>query len=157
MALVGFRIDDRLLHGQVVENWIEELRPDRLVVADDRAAADPLTRQLYEAAIPGGIDLVVVPVAAARAAVSGFAGRVFLIVGSAAEALTLVEAGIAAAEITVGGLHTEGGRELVNFIYADDRDREALRRLAAAGVTLIAQDVPRRRRQDLALLLGAGA
>ncbi len=155
MTLVGFRIDDRLLHGQVVENWIEALRPDVIVVASDRVAGDAFTRELYAAALPPGIRLVVAPIPAAAAAARDSTERVLLITGSAGDALALVGAGVAVSAVTVGGVHHAGGKErILDFVYLDDDDREALRRLHAAGIALVAQDVPRRRPADLAPLLG---
>lgn len=156
MDHLAFRIDDRLLHGQVIENWLEELRPARVVVASDRAADDPVVCHLYEAAMPSDVELVVSPVAEAAAAVSSSPGPVYLIVGSAADALILVrDAGIAAGTIVVGGLHAEGGRQLADYVYADREELAALASLARGGATMIAQDVPRRRPVDLTILLAA--
>jgi mannose/fructose/N-acetylgalactosamine-specific phosphotransferase system component IIB len=155
MARIDFRIDDRLLHGQVVENWLETLRPDLVVVANDRAAADPFIRELWKAALPPGIALAVEPLTGAGARVNDSSGRVLVIAGTAADALVLVRGGISVAAITVGGIHHAGGRERVlDFVYLDAADRAALHRLLAAGITLVAQDVPSRRPTDLAPLLG---
>jgi mannose/fructose/N-acetylgalactosamine-specific phosphotransferase system component IIB len=154
MTPIAFRIDDRLMHGQVVENWIEALRPGLVVVANDRAAADPFTRELYAAALPPGVLLAVEPLARAAARVRAFSGRVFVIAGAAADALALVAGGIAVTEITVGGIHHAAGKERVlEFVYLDAADRAALRELVAARIALVAQDVPSRRPVDLAPLL----
>ena len=154
MTLAGFRIDDRLLHGQVVETWIDELRPRHVVVANARVVGDRITRELWEAAMPSGVTLEVVLVEAAPAAVVGAEGRVLLIVESPADALVLVEAGVQPEAITVGGLHHAGGKEkLLEFVWVDAAERAALRRLAAAGIALVAQDVPRRHPRDLGALL----
>lgn len=156
MDLLGFRIDDRLLHGQVIENWLAELRPARVVVASDRAARDPMVCHLYKLAMPGEVELVVLPVAEAAAAVSGSPGPVYLIVGSAVDALTLVRhGGIPVGTVVVGGLHAEGGRELADYVFASPEDLAALESLARDGATMIAQDVPRRRPVDLTILLAA--
>jgi len=154
MTLAGFRIDDRLFHGQVVENWIDWLRPGLVVVANARVVGDPITRELWEAAMPSGVTLEVLPVEAAAAAIARAAGRVLLIVESPADALVLVEAGVRPEAITVGGLHHAGGKEkLLEFVWVDEADRAALRRLAAAGIALVAQDVPGRHPRDLRPLL----
>jgi mannose/fructose/N-acetylgalactosamine-specific phosphotransferase system component IIB len=156
MSLVGFRIDDRLLHGQVIENWIESLRPELVVVANAGAAGDPLIRRLYAAAMPPGIGLEVAPIAGAAAIASRAAERVLLIVGSPADALAVIEAGVRPEAITVGGLHHAGGKtRLLDFVYVDEGDREALQSLVALGLKLIAQDVPRHRPRDLAPLVAS--
>ncbi len=156
MSLVGFRIDDRLLHGQVVENWIEALRPGLIVVANDRAAADAFTQELYAAALPPGVRLIVAPLPAAWAAAREFGGRVFMIAATPADALALVELGLDTDTITIGGLHHASGKERVlDYVYLDGTDRDHLRRLSGRGMVLVAQDVPKRRAIDLAPLLDA--
>jgi mannose/fructose/N-acetylgalactosamine-specific phosphotransferase system component IIB len=155
MTPIDCRLDDRLLHGQVVENWIEILRPDLILVANDRVAGDPFTRELYAAALPPAVALAVEPLACAAARLRAAAGRVLLIAGSAADALALVREGIGVDRIVVGGLHHAPGKERVlDFVYLDAADRAALRALAAAGIALVAQDVPSRRPTDLTPLLG---
>jgi mannose/fructose/N-acetylgalactosamine-specific phosphotransferase system component IIB len=157
MTLVGLRIDDRLLHGQVVENWIEALRPRRVLVANDAAARDPILAELYLASIPPGVEIQITPLAGAAALIRSALDPLFVLVGSPADALTLVEDGVTLERIVVGGLHHEPGREkLLEFVYLGDRDRAALLELLARGIALVGQDVPRRHPVDLEpLLLGA--
>lgn len=56
------RIDDRLIHGQIMAVWVRVLSIDHLVVADDTAAADSFSRQLMQLAMPVGIRLTVVAI-----------------------------------------------------------------------------------------------
>jgi mannose/fructose/N-acetylgalactosamine-specific phosphotransferase system component IIB len=155
MGVVGFRIDDRLLHGQVVENWLEVLRPKRVVVVSDGAFADALLLELYRAALPPGVNVEVLPVAGAAARIAALAREpVLLLAGSPADALALVEDGVQVASIIVGGLHHAPGRERVlDFVYLSAADRAALAALRARGVALVAQDVPCRTAVDLSPLL----
>jgi mannose/fructose/N-acetylgalactosamine-specific phosphotransferase system component IIB len=154
MPLVGFRIDDRLLHGQVVENWVEALRPRRILVANDAAARDGLLAELYQASLPPGTAVEVLPVAGAAAVIGAARDTVLVLVGSPRDALGLVEAGVAPGEIVVGGLHHGPGRKkLLEFVYIGDGDREALQALQARGIPLVAQDVPRHPPIDLGPLL----
>ena len=48
MNLVHVRIDDRLVHGQVTVGWSKHVRPTRIIVADDNAAANPLRRGVLQ-------------------------------------------------------------------------------------------------------------
>ena len=54
------RVDDRLVHGQVTQGWGNHLHPDRLVIANDRVAADEWERSLYEASVPESMQVSVV-------------------------------------------------------------------------------------------------
>jgi mannose/fructose/N-acetylgalactosamine-specific phosphotransferase system component IIB len=158
MTLAGFRIDDRLLHGQVVENWLEVLRPKRVLVVSDRAFGDPLLLELYRAALPPGIGVEVLPVAGAAARIAATAREpVLVITASPEDALAILEEGAAVERVVVGGLHHAPGRlRVLDFIYLGAADRAALAALRARGVRLVAQDVPRRAEVDLGPLLDSG-
>ena len=48
--VILFRIDDRLIHAQVVVGWGRRLRPDRIVLADDAVRAEEWEKELYASA-----------------------------------------------------------------------------------------------------------
>ena len=60
--IVWSRIDSRLIHGQVIEAWLPHLGVRRVVVADDEASLDPLTKAAYGLAIPEDVELVLAPI-----------------------------------------------------------------------------------------------
>jgi mannose/fructose/N-acetylgalactosamine-specific phosphotransferase system component IIB len=146
------RVDDRLIHGQVVVAWGQRLRPARIWVVDDAAAADAWEREALAMSAPG-IEVRVMTVAEAAsgfAAESEAAGGAFLLVRGLQAALALVESGAAVTAYTIGGLHYAPGKTKVNeYVYLDDPDRRAARALLARGVQLLAQDVPGTRPQPL--------
>ena len=152
MSWILHRVDDRLIHGQVVIAYGSRLRPARIWVADDAAASSSWERSLLLSAAPG-IEVRVVNVAAAAAAYAEEAaapGGAFLLVRDLASARALVEAGAAVPAWNLGGLHYAPGKEKVNeYIYLDESDRSAARALAARGVELVVQDVPASRAQRL--------
>jgi mannose/fructose/N-acetylgalactosamine-specific phosphotransferase system component IIB len=155
MSWILQRIDDRLIHGQVLVAWGGRLSPDRIWLADDAVAASEWERELYLDAAPG-IEVRVVSVAEAAAAYATEAaapGGAFLLVRDLATARRLVEAGADVHAFNVGGLHYAPGRTKLNeFVYLDDADRESARALLARGITLEAQDVPASRAQSLVAL-----
>ncbi len=152
MSWILHRVDDRLIHGQVLVAWGQRMRPARIVVADDDSAANDWERELLESASPDSQVKVVslADAAAGYAAEAAAQGGAFLLVRSLRAALTLVEAGAAIHVLNLGGIHYAPGRTKVNeYLYLDDQDREAARALLARGVALEAQDVPHTRPQSL--------
>ena len=145
MSWLLHRIDDRLIHGQVLVAWGARLSPQRIVIVDDEVAASEWERQLYTDAAPG-IEVRVVSVADAAAAYSAEAeapGAAFLLLRGLPAALALVEAGAPIARFNVGGLHHAPGKTKVGeYVYLDDADRAAARALHARHVALEVQDVP---------------
>ncbi len=152
MSWTLHRIDDRLIHGQVLVAWGGRLSPARMWIADDAVAASDWERQLFLDAAPG-IEVRVVPVAEAAAAHAAEAvapGGAFLLVRDLASARRLVEAGAKVATLNVGGIHYAPGRQKVHdYVYLDDADRANARALLAAGVRLEVQDVPASKPQSL--------
>ena len=155
MSWVLHRIDDRLIHGQVLVAWGSRLDPARIWVVDDGVAASDWERDLFRDAAPG-IDVRVASVAdaaAAHAAEVAARGAAFLLVRDLATARRLVEAGARVAEWNVGGLHYAPGKDKVNdYVYLDAADRADARALLLAGVGLVVQDVPASRPETLVTL-----
>ena len=145
MSWVLHRIDDRLIHGQVLVAWGSRLDPARIWVVDDGVAASEWERQLFQDAAPG-IDVHVATVeeaAVAYASEAAAAGNAFLLVRDLATACRLLAAGARAHEWNVGGLHYAPGKDKVNdYVYLDAADRADARALLRQGATLTVQDVP---------------
>ena len=57
------RVDNRLIHGQVVEAWLPHLKVSRVVVADDEAASSPLIRAAMALAVQSAIEVQILPLA----------------------------------------------------------------------------------------------
>jgi PTS system mannose-specific IIB component/fructoselysine and glucoselysine-specific PTS system IIB component len=152
MSWVLHRIDDRLIHGQVLVAWGSRLSPARIWVVDDGVAASGWERELFRDAAPG-IEVRVATVAEAaeaHAAEATAAGSAFLLVRDLATARRLVEAGARVQDWNVGGLHYAPGKDKVNdYVYLDAADRDDARALLKAGAGLVVQDVPASRPQTL--------
>ena len=157
MSIALVRIDDRLIHGQVVESWIPWARAEAVCVVSDAAAGDPTQRALMELAIPEGVELRVLSVAEGIEFLSRDGGgerRVFVLAPGPREILSLLQAGIRFARVNVGGLHYSAGRvQLGKVVYISEEERGALRAIAAQGVILEGRGVPSDEAMDLAQLL----
>lgn len=155
MSWLLHRVDDRLIHGQVLVAWGQRLRPARMWLVDDAVAASDWERQVYEDAAPG-MDVRVTDVAgaaAAHAAEAAAPGGAFLLVRDLATARRLVEAGAVVPAFNLGGLHYAPGKDKVcEYVYLDDADRADARALLARGVALEVCDVPASRAQPLEAL-----
>lgn len=159
MRTVLARIDDRLVHGQVVMGWIPHVRAEVVLVASDSAAKDETLKALMQLAMPEDVELMVLSVAqaAAKLALRDDARRVLVLAPGPAEALGLLEAGAPLSEINVGGLHYTAGRvQLGKAIFLSDDDKDALRRIAERGVRLEGRALPGDDRLDIMDLIGIG-
>jgi mannose/fructose/N-acetylgalactosamine-specific phosphotransferase system component IIB len=140
------RIDDRLIHGQVVLGWVPVVKPDRIVVACNRVAASDWERRFYASCVPPEVrtSFFSVDEAAQQIASAPYNDEQLLVLFESAEDVwKLFNAGIGLKEVNVGGLHyREGSIELLPFVFVTPEERTYLRELVKRGITLSAQDVP---------------
>ena len=52
MNIVLNRIDERLIHGQVLVSWAKKLSVRRIVIVDDRCAEDALAKTVLSLSVP---------------------------------------------------------------------------------------------------------
>lgn len=154
------RVDERLIHGQVVVGWGGPLHADRIVVVDDAIAASSWEQELYCLGVPPEMEASFATVEEARGEVAEWrrAGpRVIALVRDIPTALRLAEGGVLRGdEVNLGGIHhAEGRRRVLPYLHLDDGDREALRRLSREGAVVTARDLPATRPVPLEELLAA--
>lgn len=146
MPIALFRVDDRLVHGQVVIGWGRPLGADFVVVVDDALAASAWEQDLYRMGVPEGLDLAFCTVADAVRRAPEWAvrpGAGILLTGSIAAMRALRDAGWAIPRVNLGGIHAGPGRsERLPYLFLSPADLADLRALAASGVVVTAQDVP---------------
>jgi PTS system mannose-specific IIB component len=157
VPLVLARVDDRLIHGQVVVGWARALEADCLVVANDAVAADPMQRQLLPMAVPPQIKVGIYRVAEAVEALKGGkyeSRRVILLFASLADALAYAQAGGPLERLNLGGIRLSPGRQQLRTAVAlAPADVDAARALIALGARLDIQMVPGDAPEALAPLL----
>jgi len=146
MSIVLIRIDDRLIHGQVVEGWLRVVRADRIVVACDEAARDPLQVSLMKLAVPSGIHVSVLNL---RDAGEGLrtrrwkADRILVLLPGVREACLLVESGVPVESINLGGQHDAPGRTSVTpFLFLSTEDRRGIASLLSRRISLEVRALP---------------
>ena len=137
MTLKLVRVDDRLIHGQVVAIWLKALNAKRIVIVDDKTARDEFLREILMLAAPAGVPVEVHDVAAGTERVRELVTDpepVFVIVRSPLTALRIREAGVDFPLLNVGGIGAGPGRKpLYRNISASPEEVQAMRRLEEMG------------------------
>ncbi len=151
------RIDDRLIHGQVVAGWCPVINPDRLILCNDDIAGSDWECQLYRDAA-ADYDTSVCSVKQTVELLKGAQlknQRVFIVVNSPAAVVQLLDSGVEFNKVIVGGLHFQPGkRKVADFIYIDDGDLMHFQTLLNRNIILEGRDVPNCKPIDIPALLG---
>ena len=151
------RIDDRLIHGQIVASWINVLRCSTIIVADDKAAKDELQKMMLEMACPPNIKLEIKTIdQAAELLTSGGLDRskVLLIMRNSASALRLMEKDVGIDKINVGNVSSGSGRKkYTKSVWLNEQDIAEYKALRDRGIELEIQIVPSEKAQNMAAML----
>lgn len=144
--VVNARIDERLIHGQVAGIWSSTLGTQRIIVANDEAAADDLQRSALRMAAPQSMRLSVLTASeAAKNINAGKYGkqRVFLLFKNPIDMKRFIEAGGQLTTVTVGNMsHKTNSSEVTKNIYVTANEKGIFNDIASAGVEIVAQLVP---------------
>jgi PTS system mannose-specific IIB component/fructoselysine and glucoselysine-specific PTS system IIB component len=154
VSIALYRVDDRLIHGQVVVGWGQPLACAFIVLVDDEVRDSDWEQDLYRMGVPDHIEVVFASVreAAERLAAWDADPRVgILLIGDIETAASLLALTPQVRRLNIGGVHHRPGRiERLRYVYLTPTEGERLREIAARGVTVTAQDVPTARAVPLA-------
>ncbi|HET9011104.1 MAG TPA: PTS sugar transporter subunit IIB [Gemmatimonadaceae bacterium] len=158
MTIVLNRIDDRLIHGQVVVGWGQPLDVKFIVLVDDAVAASDWEQELYRMGVPPEMEVRFHSAADAAPLLDGYRTEHrpgILLTGDIATMRELVERG-GVREVNVGGIHHRAGRtQHLRYVFLTADEQQALRGLAERGAVVTAQDVPAARAIPLEELLAS--
>ena len=158
MTLVLNRIDDRLIHGQVVVGWGQPFNVQFIVLVDDSVASSDWEQELYRMGVPPDMEVRFHSVADAARLLDAYRTEKrpgILLTGDIDTMRALVDqAGVR--DVNIGGIHHRAGRtQHLRYVFLTPEEEEALRAIAALGAVVTAQDVPAARAVPLEELLAA--
>lgn len=146
MGIEVCRIDDRLIHGQVVVGWGQPLGLAFIVLVDDEVAASQWEQELYRMGVPPEMEVCFETVASAIGRMAEYQARPdagLLLTGDTETMRQLVEGGAAITKVNLGGVHHRAGRKArLRYVFLDPGEEQDLTAIATRGVEVTAQDVP---------------
>jgi PTS system mannose-specific IIB component len=144
MPIVLARVDDRLLHGQVLEGWAPHVQADTIAVVSDSVYLEKDRCRLMELITPEHIHFEVLPLADLEQFLSRYSNsRILLLFAGLDEVMSVLEAGVDLGNINIGNLHNvKGGTEITPSVFLNSQDLEMIRHLVQKGVTVEAREVP---------------
>ncbi|HEU5185006.1 MAG TPA: PTS sugar transporter subunit IIB [Gemmatimonadaceae bacterium] len=146
MPIDLYRIDDRLIHGQVVVGWGQPLNLGFIVLVDDEVAGSEWEQELYRMGVPPEMDVFfATPDDAARQLEQWQSDQRpgILLTGDIETMRRLIQLAPSIKAVNLGGIHHRAGRTLkLRYVYLSPQEEEALRKLEENGIVVTAQDVP---------------
>lgn len=140
MSFGLWRIDDRLIHGQVATRWTKETGVKRIIVVNDNVVKDKTRATMLKQAVPPGVTAHVVSVDKMMRVYNNpeYAGdKVMLLFTNPSDALELVRRGVPIKSINIGGMAYKEGRVMLDMsVSVDEKDIEAFKELDSRGIEM---------------------
>ncbi len=140
------RVDDRLIHGEVVTAWTPTMRGNRIMIIDDDVVRDEFNVRVVKALAPAGTKVIVYSVekAAEKLMVPGVDGeRIIILTKTPITFNRLIKAGVPIKEVNLGGAGIRGERKpFINNVALDPEEVKACEEMLNAGVRVYYQLVP---------------
>ena len=148
------RVDDRMLHGQVAVTWVSQVAPDAILIANDEAATNEMSKLAFKMAKPAGVKLAIKTVKDAAVLLNDprtKKSRIFLILRTVQDALELAKTtGSQIQIINIGGVKKkEGSRQVAANVHMNEEDIAALRELNSLVDKVEIQMVPSESKTDV--------
>ena len=144
--MIWFRIDNRLIHGQIIETWLPYTRATRLVVCNEDLAKDGLRQQIMLLAVPSRITVDFAAPGALDQLLKKLHmhdERILVIFADCSDAKAAHDAGVHFAMLNIGNMHYAPGKQQVcGHAAFSPEDSSCLRSFADMGVNLDFRCVP---------------
>lgn len=146
MTLV--RIDNRLIHGQIIETWLPYTGASVVVVANDELSSDALQQEIMSLAIPQSVTSVFVSIDGLAMEMSALssepdAGSILVLFSNCSDAKRAYEAGFDFENLNIGNVHYSPGKKQISpSVALSGEDESCLKQLSRKGVVLDFRCVP---------------
>lgn len=152
-----FRIDDRLIHGQVVLGWAKYLQSKQVILCDDDVAGNDWEVELYLSCVPADLKAQILDVSTTSKLLrNGLpdADKTILLIKSPEILCCLIDKGYLPAHVNLGGLHFgENRKKYLSYVFLSDEEIARFRECIERGIDIYCQDVPNAHKYYLSELL----
>ena len=126
--LVLTRIDNRLIHGQIVQGWLPALQVSEVLVVSAKVAGKPFLQKMLRLALPSGYKLTVLGAKEAAEYIAKDTENVFVIIEDILLLHNMLKEGFAPKVITLGNtLFMEGKKQYSQGVFLSEEEVKELK------------------------------
>lgn len=157
--IVLTRIDDRLIHGQVMTAWVKNVRSNRIAVVDDETAKDEFMKSVLSMSVSSGITLGIYTVEEGMQKLSDLShyaekDRIIILAKGPMVLKKLIDGGVEIKKIIIGGMGANRERKvLFKNISATEEEKRTLKELKEMGIKTSIHIIPDQKEVQLDKLL----
>jgi len=157
MDIALVRVDNRLVHGQILEAWVPFTKSSTIVIVDDHVASDLFRETVIKMAVPREIEVIISNVedfANSYKYTRGHGRKAIVLFSSIADALRAFQGGFAFDRLNIGNVYSEEClKQCSPSVMLDEEDVKTIRTLLDEGVNIDVRCVPREKPIDMRKML----
>ena len=138
-----FRVDERLIHGQVLLKWLKKTGCERLFIVVNQVAADPVFQSVLKMSVPGNVKAEFLTVIEGRTKIREDTEDIFILIKELETVCRLADAGILTESVNIGRLpYMRGKKKICDNVFIGEKEGEEMMRLLDQGTKIFVQMVP---------------
>lgn len=153
MGIEIVRIDDRLIHGQIVQGWLKTVDINKILIVSDEVANDNMQQVLLAMAVPSMVQLVIRRVKDAGYEISNDVyekDKLMMLFSNPQDIVRMIESGVKFSSVNVGGMHfSHGKKQLLSNLSVDADDLKSFLILISYGIELESRALPQDERYNV--------
>lgn len=150
--IVFCRIDDRLIHGQVVTTWVNVKQIESIIVVNDKVANDKIQKNILTMAAPQGIRVHAFGVEqfVNITKTTPIKKRTMLLFTDSIDVNRVIQMGVDIEEVNIGGMrYQEGRKQFTKALSMNPKEEEAFKEMLDKGIQITIQMVPNDEKKNL--------
>ena len=144
MPIIFTRVDDRLIHGQIVQAWLPQLNVDEVIIPYTKTNREHLNKGLLRLSLPYEYELTLLEVEKVANYTAKFPKkRFFLLLSCLQDLADVITNAVPVRAVNIGGMHfKEGAQKLADHVFLDTQDRKLLKLVRDLGIAIETRAVP---------------
>ena len=157
MDCVLTRVDNRLVHGQIIEAWVPFLKASRIIVVDDEVASDFFRETVIKMSVPSDVEVIIhsvedfVKYNALQVNDNKDRVRSIILFSKVWDALRAYALGFSFEKLNIGNIYNDECRQKLSAcVLLSDEDIASIQSLLQRGVRIEMRRIPRERPLNIA-------
>lgn len=145
MSVKFCRIDDRLIHGQVVTTWVNVHKIEQIIILNAAVEQDKIQSNVLKMSAPSNIKLHIFAPEKFLEIIqkNPITRNTMLLFASPFDVEKLVDAGYSIPKLNVGGMRGNADRaQVTRAVFLTPEERKTFEKLIAGGMDIEIQMVP---------------
>lgn len=145
MKITLTRIDERLIHGQVMTAWLSVTESKRIIIVDDETYRDEFVQQVLELAAPKSVEVMVLDVESAKVVfdTDDDDRKTIVLFKHPQYVLNLIDAGVQLKEVELGNMGSKPSRnKLCKMVYVSEEENSLFDQINNKGCTVFVRMLP---------------